>query len=179
MLTLRGLRAAWSRSPGATMELSGPKIAAVADVVRALRLAAGRPAGLARHVDGLLRAGPLRRAAAPGPDNPLRAVEAPDPPDDTVGIVAEIQRGIWETTGLDSDLVRPGWLGIPCESRRMAAWMCAAIILENVDALCEGEQLLVPASERFGVENEVKSVITVVAKIHHYWIEHVCERGSG
>jgi hypothetical protein len=96
-----------------------------------------------------------------GPENPLRAVAEPDPLAGTLGNVAEIQRGIWETTGLDSDLVRPGWLAIPCESRRMAAWMCAAVILENVDARCEGECLLVPASERFALENEVKSIITV------------------
>jgi sirohydrochlorin cobaltochelatase len=108
-----------------------------------------------------------------GPDNPLRAVSAPDSPADIGGMVAEIQRGIWETTGLESDLAGPGWLAIPCESTRMAAWMCTAIILENVDARCADDRLLIPASERFTVENEVKSVITVVAKIHHYWVEHV------
>jgi sirohydrochlorin cobaltochelatase len=112
-----------------------------------------------------------------GPDNPLRAVAEPDAPGDIAGTIAEIQRGVWETTGLDSDLARPGWLAIPCESERMAAWICAAIILENVEARCEGDQLLVPASERFTVDNEVKSVITVVAKIHHYWVEHICGRG--
>lgn len=45
-----------------------------------------------------------------------------------------MRRGIWETTGLYAEATEAGWLAVTCESRTMAAWLCAAIILENVDA---------------------------------------------
>ena len=86
--------------------------------------------------------------------------------------VAEIRRGIEETTGLPTAPAEPGWLGVACESARMAAWLCAVIILENVDARADGQTLLIPASDEYRLEDEVKSVITVVAKTHHYWRAH-------
>jgi len=55
----------------------------------------------------------------------------------------------------------------------MAAWLCATIILENVDARAEGTRLLVPAGPGFALEDQVKSVVTAVAKTHHYWREHL------
>lgn len=111
-----------------------------------------------------------------GPESALRADEG-DPPTTrrrraTFDAVAEIRRGIEETTGLPTVPAEPGWLAITCESSRMAAWLCATIILENVDAQVRGETLLVPASARYQLEDEVKSVITVVAKTHHYWLAH-------
>jgi len=95
--------------------------------------------------------------------------------------LAELERGIQETTGLATEPAEPGWIAITCTSTRMAAWLCAAIILENVDARVEGARLLVPAGPGFTLEDQVKSVITVVAKTHHYWREHLesdRERGS-
>jgi len=112
-----------------------------------------------------------------GEDAPLRAVEsavgAPEPDFDAV---AEIRRGIWETTGLFSETAEPGWLAVTCGSRRMAAWMAAATILENVDARCDEERLLVPADPSFRLKDEVKSVITVAAKTHHYWRAHIAQQ---
>jgi len=109
-----------------------------------------------------------------GPDCPLRA---PDGPGDVVmsdrPIVDEMRRGIWETTGLYAEPAGPGWLAVTCESRRMAAWLCATIILENVDARIEEDRLLVPAGPGYRLEDEVKSIITVVAKTHHYWQAHI------
>jgi sirohydrochlorin cobaltochelatase len=55
----------------------------------------------------------------------------------------------------------------------MAAWLCATIILENVEARCDEERLLVPAASSFALADQVKSVITVVAKTHHYWSAHI------
>jgi hypothetical protein len=86
--------------------------------------------------------------------------------------IAEIRRGIWETTRLYSEPAEPGWLAVTCDSPKMAAWLCASIILENVDARCDEERLLVPADPGFALEDQVKSVITVVAKTHHYWAAH-------
>jgi hypothetical protein len=88
-------------------------------------------------------------------------------------ILAELQRGIRETTGLEVETAEHGWLIIACESPRMAAWLCAAIIVENVDARVEGSRLLLPAGPDFLLEDQVKSVITVMAKTHHYWREHL------
>jgi hypothetical protein len=113
-----------------------------------------------------------------GPESALAAVvTAPAPASEDGGAVAEIRRGIWETTGLYSEPAAPGWLAVTCESSKMAAWLCATIILENVDARCEEERLLVPADPSFRLMDEVKSVITVVAKTHHYWNAHIA--GSG
>jgi hypothetical protein len=107
-----------------------------------------------------------------GPDNPLHAVKPTDDGAGTTDAVAEIRRGIWETTGLFAEPAEPGWLAVTCSSPKMAAWLCATIILENVDARVEEERLLVPADPSFTLEDQVKSVITVVAKTHHYWTAH-------
>jgi hypothetical protein len=114
-----------------------------------------------------LYGGPPQR----GPDSALRAPATPAASD--ADMLAEMRRGIFETTGLFAEPVAPGWLAVTCDSPTMAAWMCAAIILENVDARVEDDRLLVPAGPAYTLEDEVKSVITVVAKTHHYWQAHV------
>ena len=109
-----------------------------------------------------------------GPGQALRTPEvggpaSASPPE----MLAELERGILETTGLEAAPAGPGLIAIRCDSPRMAAWLCAAIILENVDARVEGDRLLLPAGPDFRLEDQVKSVITVVAKTHHYWREHL------
>jgi sirohydrochlorin cobaltochelatase len=122
-----------------------------------------------------LYGGPPHRGA----DNPVVAIDGnANGNAGSDAIIAEIRRGIWETTGLFSEPVPPSWLAITCHSRMMAAWMAAAIILENVDARCEDEVLYVPARPDFDLKDEVKSVITVVAKVNHYWQAHVTEQQS-
>jgi len=118
-----------------------------------------------------LYGGPPQRGA----ESALRAPDrAPDPNAAAPStILAELQRGILETTGLAAEAADPGWIAIVCESRRMAAWLCAAIIVENVDSRVEGDRLLVPAGSDFVLEDQIRSVITVVAKTHHYWREHL------
>lgn len=111
-----------------------------------------------------------------GGEDALSVPEDERPANPEIDPIAEIRRGIWETTGLYSEPAEPGWLSVSCNSRRMAAWLCAAIILENVDARCEDECLYVPASPSFSLKNEVKSVVTVVAKTNHYWQAHVQEQ---
>jgi len=107
-----------------------------------------------------------------GPQTAPRAA-AGTASDSDVAMLAEMRRGIWETTGLYAESATPGWLTITCDSPTMAAWMCAAIILENVDARVEEDRLLVPAGPGYTLKDEVKSIITVVAKTHHYWQAHV------
>jgi hypothetical protein len=113
-----------------------------------------------------------------GPDDALRAPGAGGAPAAAdVQMVTEMRRGIWETTRLYAEPAKPGWLAVTCESPRMAAWLCAAIILENVDARMDDDRLLVPAGPDYRLQDQVKSVITVVAKTHHYWQEHVTGGG--
>ena len=107
-----------------------------------------------------------------GPESALLPATGMAPAGEELDAVEEIRRGIWETTGLYSEPAAPGWLAVTCESPRMAAWLCATIILENVDARCDEERLLVPADRSFTLTDQVKSVITVVAKTHHYWSAH-------
>jgi len=107
-----------------------------------------------------------------GEDQSLNAV-LEGPAVEGFDAIAEIRRGIFETTGLFSERAEPGWLAVTCHSKKMAAWLCASIILENVDARCEDERLFVPAHESFELKNHVKSVITVVAKTNHYWQAHI------
>jgi len=119
-----------------------------------------------------LYGGPPQR----GPESPLRA--APRGVAESDGeMLAEMRRGIWETTGLYAETAEPGWLAVTCDSPTMAAWMCAAIILENVGARVDEDRLLLPAGPDYELKDEVKSVITVVAKTHHYWQAHVADTG--
>ncbi len=113
-----------------------------------------------------------------GPESALVALAIPGTSSDGPGAIEEIRRGIWETTGLYSEPAPSGWLAITCESSRMAAWLCATIILENVDARCDEERLLVPADPSFALADQVKSVVTVVAKTHHYWSAHITGTGT-
>ncbi|GAC1362609.1 MAG: hypothetical protein NVS2B12_05240 [Ktedonobacteraceae bacterium] len=90
------------------------------------------------------------------------------------GIVAEIERGIRLVSSLST--VRsesPGWVGIKCQSEEMALWLLRAIIVENICARREGDVLYLPAGPYFQLEKEIKNVVTVVAKTHHYWTEHI------
>jgi hypothetical protein len=112
-----------------------------------------------------------------GPDSALRAPSG-GPADSDAEMLGEMRRGIWETTRLYAEPAPPGWLAITCASPTMAAWMCAAIILENVDARVEDDRLLVPAGPGYTLKDEVKSIITVVAKTHHYWTAHVAGAGE-
>jgi hypothetical protein len=117
-----------------------------------------------------LHGGPPHRGAGQalrGPGGTAPAAAAPPE------ILAELERGIRETTGLEAAPAEPGWIAVACESRRMAAWLCATIILENVEARVDDARLLLPAGADFTLADQVKSVITVVAKTHHYWREHL------
>jgi hypothetical protein len=114
-----------------------------------------------------LYGGPPQR----GPESALRAPSGAVRSD--ADMLAEMRRGIWETTGLYAESAAPGWLAVTCDSPTMAAWLCAAIILENIDARVEDDRLLLPAGPDYTLKDEVKSIVTVVAKTHHYWQAHV------
>ena len=91
-------------------------------------------------------------------------------------VVAEIERGLRLVTGLPT--VRSeslGWVGLHCTDEEMVLWLLRAIVVENVCVRREGMVLFLPAGPAFRPEKEIKNVITVVAKTHHYWTEHIRE----
>ena len=88
-------------------------------------------------------------------------------------VVAEIVRGVFETSGLHAAAAEPGWIAVKCTSRAMATWLAEAIIEENVAAHARDTLLLVPVGEHFQLTGEIKNVITAVAKTTHYWDDHV------
>ena len=114
-----------------------------------------------------LYGGPPQR----GPASALKAPAGAASSDDAM--LAEMRRGIWETTGLYAEPAAPGWLAVTCDSPTMAAWLCAATILENVEARVDEDRLLLPAGPGYTLKDEVKSIVTVMAKTHHYWQAHV------
>jgi len=117
--------------------------------------------------------GPESRLRGPATAGPGAAGAASAIDDETL---AELRRGIWETTRLYAE-AEPGWLAVTCDSPTMAAWLCATIILENVDARLDEDRLLLPAGPGYRLDDEVKSIITVLAKTHHYWQEHLAGEG--
>jgi hypothetical protein len=119
-------------------------------------------------------------ALAGGPPHRDTLLE-PVPPDEVRAnmaayerVLAEIERGLRLITGLPVLRgERPGWIGLRCESEEMALWLLRAIIVENVCVRREGSILFLPVGPDFRMEQEIKNVITVVAKTHHYWMEHI------
>jgi sirohydrochlorin cobaltochelatase len=106
-----------------------------------------------------------------GPESALRAQAPGGAADDAM--LAEMRRGIWETTGLYAESSEPGRIVVSCDSPEMAQWMAAAIALENVEARAEDDRIVLPAGPGYRIDDEVKSIITVVAKTHHYWQAHL------
>ncbi len=54
-------------------------------------------------------------------------------------------------------------------------WLLHAITVENVAVRREGNVLFLPAGPAFVLDKEIKNMVTVVAKTHHYWTEHAAE----
>ena len=98
-------------------------------------------------------------------------------PDDYDAVLVELARGIESITGLAVKCdAEPGWIGVVCTDEEMARWMLRAIIVENVSVRRTGVILYLPAGPNFRLQYEIKNVITVVAKTHHYWTEHAASR---
>ena len=106
-----------------------------------------------------------------GPESALRARKCEHGCD--AAMLAEMRRGIWETTGLYAESNEPGRLVVSCDTPAMAQWMATAIALENVEARADEDRIVLPAGPGYKIDDEVKSVVTVVAKTHHYWQAHV------
>lgn len=101
-------------------------------------------------------------------------------PDDQARVLDEMARGLRLITGwgVVRDAV-PGWIGLACPNADAAIWLMRAIIVENVAVRREATTLFLPAGPDFRLAQEIKNVITVVAKTHHYWTEHVQSAAVG
>lgn len=120
--------------------------------------------------DLALAGGPSHRGTLLEPVNPEKALADPESYE---RVLHELERGIHMVTGLQViPSSTPGWIGMECNSDEMALWLLRAIIVENVTVRREGKILFFPAGPDFRVENEIKNVITVIAKTNHYWREH-------
>ncbi len=104
---------------------------------------------------------------------PVTADAARADPEGYARVIGELERGIRLITGLPTvRSAAPGWVGMDCGDEAMALWLLRAIVVENVSVRREGTVLYFPAGPSFGLAQEIKNVITVVAKTHHYWTEH-------
>jgi sirohydrochlorin cobaltochelatase len=94
-------------------------------------------------------------------------------------VLYELARGIHMITKLPIiDSASPGWIGVQCADENMALWLLRAIIVENVSVRREEDVLYLPAGPDFRLEYEIKNVITVIAKTHHYWTEHLNDQSK-
>ena len=121
--------------------------------------------------DLALAGGPSHRGTLLEPVNPTTIALNPKGYEK---VLNELERGIQLVTGLK--VVRSGnigWIGMECASEAMALWLLRAIIVENVTVRREGKVLFFPAGPAYQVDNEIKNIITVIAKTNHYWQEHI------
>jgi hypothetical protein len=120
--------------------------------------------------DLALAGGPKHRPTLLEPGTPA-AVDAD--PDAYATVVAELARGLGLVTELPTvQCPDPGWLGLRCDDEAMARWLLRAIAAENISVRRDGVTLWLPAAPTFRLDHEIKNVVTVVAKTHHYWREH-------
>lgn len=121
--------------------------------------------------DLALAGGPPHRGSLLEPVSPESAAANPSA---YVSVISELERGLRMVTGLETICsATPGWIGVVCNSEEMALWLLRAIVVENITVRREDKTLYLPAGPDFRVEREIKNVITVVAKTHHYWQEHI------
>lgn len=118
-------------------------------------------------------------ALAGGPPHRETMLEAPSPeaatadPAGYAAAMAEVTRALTLVTGWASHPAEtPGWAALVCPDAEAASWLERAIRAENVRAERDGRILRLPVGPAFAVEREIKNVVTVTAKAHHYWAEH-------
>jgi cation diffusion facilitator family transporter len=121
--------------------------------------------------DLALAGGPPHRGTLLEPVNPADIEANPAGYESTLN---ELERGVRMVTG--AEVVRsetPGWIGMKCDNENMALWLLRAIVVENITVRREDEILYFPAGANFKLDKEIKNIVTVVAKTHHYWREHI------
>jgi sirohydrochlorin cobaltochelatase len=102
--------------------------------------------------------------------------DAADVANDPAGyrmVVDELMRAVGLITGWEArEADVPGRIEVTCPSDAAAIWMDVAIRAENVMCERHGAVIQLPAGPTFGLKDEIKNVVTAVAKTFHYWNEH-------
>jgi len=96
------------------------------------------------------------------------------PGDEEWAMVArEIARGVTLVTGLPAHPFNHGWVDVSCKSSVQASWLAREARLEGIASVAVGARWSLPAARGWRIEQEIKSVMTVAAKTHHYWTTHL------
>ena len=152
--------------------LAGRSARAAARVARGPRAMGCGRGGSTR---GLLRARARRRSAASrhAPRGPAARGGA-RPPSRQVEVLRELARGIRATTGSTCSLrERPAGSASCARARRWRSGWSARSWWRT-----SSRDARIPCStgrpvRGFSLEGAIKSVVTTLAKTHHYWMEHV------
>jgi sirohydrochlorin cobaltochelatase len=90
-------------------------------------------------------------------------------------IAAEICRGVTLVTKLATSggEAASGWVRVQCPQPGMAEWLLRAVVMENVSARCDGNDLELPVGPTYRIGKEVKNVVTSIAKTFHYFSDHM------
>ena len=124
-----------------------------------------------KFCDLAMAGGPPHKGRLLGPGRPDDIGARPS---DYLNVIDELSRGITLASELPADdSPNLGWIRVQCHSEVMAAWMLRAITMENVAVRAEGRSLDLPAAPHFRLDQEIKNVVTVVAKTCHYWMGHI------
>jgi sirohydrochlorin cobaltochelatase len=86
--------------------------------------------------------------------------------------VKEIIRAYKILTPYKVQHVESGWIEVRLNSKNMAQWFFELIVMENVECRRVGKCIYLPVNDDFTLEKEIKNVVTVLAKAHHYWTQH-------
>lgn len=84
----------------------------------------------------------------------------------------EIITAISKVAGYTAWDNRDGWIGVKLSTKHMAKWFAETITLENVRCRAEGRSIFLPVNDDFTLKEEIKNVVTVIAKSTDYWRFH-------
>ena len=105
---------------------------------------------------------------------PATPGEALGAPGDHQAVVDEIERGVRQATGLPTAPSQSlGWVSVQCADEEAAVWLMRATIVKDVLARREGKFLHLPASPKFALGNQARTVVEVFARACRLWEMHV------
>lgn len=102
---------------------------------------------------------------------PVAASEAIADPEAQAVVLARLSRGIRLLTQLPVIASPvPGWVGVACRDRAMAAWMLRAVAAQDIAARRDGAVLWMPAGPRFAPRIEERSILLALTRAFCTWL---------
>lgn len=83
----------------------------------------------------------------------------------------EILRAYKLLVPYSTEITPDSWVKVSLYTSNMAKWFAEIINSENVKCNQEGRNIYLPVNDDF-TTNEIKNVVTVIAKAFHYWKLH-------